>query len=173
VPPNDSSFWQGAFRENDPEERAAFGELIARHEPFTIEVLYGDVEGGQRTISRFSVVHFGDDDDDPSSWIVSVIRHWNLDRGRPPLTPPQRARQRVARGRKSGSATACPARVAPAGSKWTSTGSPTTRSSALHVGDPGEDPHDTRRGRRARRPTRCTHRGARGRGRPDGRSTCR
>ncbi len=78
VPPNDSSFWQGAFRENDPDERAAFGDLIERREPFTIEVLYGDLEGGQRTISRFSVVHFGDDDD-PSSWIVSVIRHWNLD----------------------------------------------------------------------------------------------
>jgi len=79
VPPNDSSFWQGAFRENDPEERSAFGDLIDAHAPFTVELLYGDLEGGQRTISLFSVVHFGDDDD-PSNWIVSVIRHWNLDR---------------------------------------------------------------------------------------------
>ena len=52
VPPNDSSFWQGAFRENDPDERAAFGDLIGRQEPFTIELLYGDLEGGQRTVSR-------------------------------------------------------------------------------------------------------------------------
>ena len=79
VPPSDSSFWQGAFRENDPDEREQFGELIDRNEPFTIELLYGDLEGGQRTISRFTVVHFGEDDD-PSSWIVSVTRHWNLDR---------------------------------------------------------------------------------------------
>jgi len=83
VPPNDSSFWQGAFRENDPDERAAFGDLIGRHEPFTIELLYGDVEGGQRTVSRFSLVHFGDDDEDPTNWIVSVIRHWNIDRADP------------------------------------------------------------------------------------------
>ena len=53
--------------------------LIGRNEPFTIELLYGDLEGGQRTISRFSVVHFGDGDD-PSNWLVSVVRHWNLDR---------------------------------------------------------------------------------------------
>jgi hypothetical protein len=79
VPPSDSSFWQGAFREGDPEERARFSEVIGRRDPLTIELLYGDLEGGQRTISRFSVVHFGDDDD-PSSWLVSVIRHWNLDR---------------------------------------------------------------------------------------------
>src|SRR4029078_12189590 len=77
VPPNDSSFWQGAFRENDPGERAEFGPLIERNEPSTIEVLYGDHEGGQRMISRFSLVPFGDGDD-PSDWIVSVIRHWNL-----------------------------------------------------------------------------------------------
>jgi len=82
IPPNDSSFWQGAFRENDPDERAEFGALIDRNEPFTIEVLYGDHEGGQRMISRFSLVHFGDDDD-PTNWIVSVIRHWNLDRVAP------------------------------------------------------------------------------------------
>ena len=55
VPPGDSSFWQGAFRENDPDERAAFGDLIGDREPFTIELLYGDLEGGQRTISRFTV----------------------------------------------------------------------------------------------------------------------
>jgi hypothetical protein len=79
VPPSDSSFWQGAFREGDPDELVRFGETIGRREPLTIELLYGDLEGGQRTISRFTVVHFGDDDD-PSNWIVSVTRHWNLDR---------------------------------------------------------------------------------------------
>ena len=79
VPPTDSSFWQGAFREGDPEQLAAFGDVIGRREGFTIELLYGDLEGGQRTISRFTVVPFGDDGD-PSNWIVSVTRHWNLDR---------------------------------------------------------------------------------------------
>lgn len=78
VPPGDSSFWQGAFREGDPDEQARFGDVIGRREPLTIELLYGDLEGGQRTISRFTVVPFGDETD-PSNWIVSVTRHWNLD----------------------------------------------------------------------------------------------
>jgi hypothetical protein len=80
VPPGDSSFWQGAFREGDPEAIVAFGESIERREGLTIELLYGDHEGGQRTNSRFTLVPFGDDPTDPSSWLVSVIRHWNLDR---------------------------------------------------------------------------------------------
>lgn len=82
VPPTDSSFWQGAFRDGDPDDRVRFGDAIDRREPLTIELLYGDLEGGQRTISRFSVVHFGDGDD-PSNWLVSVTRHWNLDRADP------------------------------------------------------------------------------------------
>jgi hypothetical protein len=78
VPPNDSSFWQGAFREQDPELRDQFGDIVRRHQPFALELLYGDLEGGQRTISRFNLVHFGEDDE-PTSWLLSVIRHWNLD----------------------------------------------------------------------------------------------
>jgi hypothetical protein len=82
VPPGDSSFWQGAFREDDPDERAEFGASIGQREPFTIELLYGDLEGGQRTISRFSLVPFGESGE-PADWLVSVIRHWNLDRADP------------------------------------------------------------------------------------------
>jgi hypothetical protein len=78
VPPGDTSFWQGAFREHDAEALASFGAAVADHTPFTVDLLYGDLEGGQRTISRFTVVHIGDDDE-PSNWIVSVTRHWNLD----------------------------------------------------------------------------------------------
>jgi hypothetical protein len=82
VPPGDSSFWQGAFREHDEEERRRFGDVIGRREPIIIDLLYGDHEGGQRTISRFSVVPFGEPDD-PSNWLVSVTRHWNIDRADP------------------------------------------------------------------------------------------
>jgi hypothetical protein len=84
VPPGDTSFWQGAFREGDEDARARFGEVIRRRDDgLTVELLYGDLEGGQRTISRFTLVPFGDDPDDPSTWIVSVTRHWNVDRDEP------------------------------------------------------------------------------------------
>jgi hypothetical protein len=44
----------------------------------TIDLLYGDHEGGQRTITRFALVPVADD-----SWLASASRHWNLDRPNP------------------------------------------------------------------------------------------
>jgi hypothetical protein len=43
-----------------------------------VDLLYGDHEGGQRTISRFV---FNPRED--GQWIVAVARHWNLDRPDP------------------------------------------------------------------------------------------
>ena len=56
IAPGEIGFWQGAFR--DPEE-AAFAEArSAVEEPrrFGLDVLYGDHELGQRSITRFSMV---------------------------------------------------------------------------------------------------------------------
>jgi hypothetical protein len=86
VPPGDSSFWQGAFRdrdERDERERKEIAEAIRRREMIIVHLLYGDHEGGQRTISRFSLVPPGESAEDPSVWIESVNRHWNLDRNDP------------------------------------------------------------------------------------------
>ena len=51
---------------------------MKEREPFTIDVLYGDQQGGQRTISRFTVLPAGDD-----GWYCQVAKHWNLDRPDP------------------------------------------------------------------------------------------
>jgi hypothetical protein len=48
--------------------------------PLTVDVLYGDHEGGQRTITRFGLSPRQGGD---QAWIVSAVRHWNLDRGDP------------------------------------------------------------------------------------------
>ena len=45
----------------------------------TLDLLYGDHEGGQRAISRFSLVARAD-----NQWLASVVRHWNLEPGRSP-----------------------------------------------------------------------------------------
>ena len=42
------------------------------------DVLYGDHEGGQRTITRFALVPFDD-----GQWLTVVVRPWNLDRADP------------------------------------------------------------------------------------------
>lgn len=78
VPAGALGFWQGVFR--DPED-PAFVEAraaILERRAITVDLLYGDHEGGQRTISRISLLPHGDDE-----WIASVARHWNLDRADP------------------------------------------------------------------------------------------
>jgi len=44
----------------------------------TIDLLYGDHEGGQRMISRFALSPTPN-----GSWLATVGRHWNLDRPNP------------------------------------------------------------------------------------------
>jgi hypothetical protein len=78
VPAGDVGFWQGALR--DPDE-AIYGQIrsvIEARQRFTVDVLYGDHEGGQRTISRFAFTPWED-----GSWLSSVGRHWNIDRPDP------------------------------------------------------------------------------------------
>jgi hypothetical protein len=53
-------------------------EAIEARRPIVIDILYGDHEGGQRTISRFLLSPA-----EGVSWLVSVARHWNIDRPDP------------------------------------------------------------------------------------------
>ena len=78
IPPSDAGYWEGAIRDlNDP-LRQGFLSAIAERRPFTIDVLYGDQQGGQRMISRFAVLPASDD-----GWYCQSARHWNLDRPDP------------------------------------------------------------------------------------------
>jgi hypothetical protein len=78
IPPNDRSFWQGALR--DPAEPAF--ELVRTavergSEPILLELLYGDFEGGQRTISRFAFRPID------GGYLTALSRHWYLDTAGP------------------------------------------------------------------------------------------
>ena len=81
IPAGDVGFWQGAIRDADDRDYAALRKDIEESQPFTIDVLYGDHEGGQRTITRFGM--FPRRDGDETKWFPSVARHWNLDRPDP------------------------------------------------------------------------------------------
>jgi hypothetical protein len=76
IAPGKVGFWQIAFRDRTP-EREAIRAAIERG-IFGVEVLYGDYEGGQRVISRFGVVR-----DETGHWVVSAVRHWQVDRRDP------------------------------------------------------------------------------------------
>ena len=78
VAAGDLGFWEGAFRDPAAPEFAAARDAIQARGRLLIEVLYGDHEGGQRTISLFSLVPRDD-----GGWLVSVVRHWNIDRADP------------------------------------------------------------------------------------------
>jgi hypothetical protein len=78
VPVSDIGFWQGAFRDPGAPEFARARERIESGEPVTIDILYGDHEGGQRVVTRFLVSRREDE-----AWMASAGRHWNIDRDDP------------------------------------------------------------------------------------------
>jgi hypothetical protein len=80
VPPGETSFWQAAIRGLDDADRCRLVDATAARQTLLIDLLYGDQEGGQRTISRFAVAPHPTDDNE---WYVSVVRHWYLDRPDP------------------------------------------------------------------------------------------
>lgn len=80
VAAGDQGFWQGSYRDQSDPDFAAAHQAIAERRTVTVDLLYGDHEGGQRTITRFALIP---DDDDSDGWMASASRHWNLDRADP------------------------------------------------------------------------------------------
>jgi hypothetical protein len=108
IPVNGTGFWQAAYRDPEDEEYAMAVEVIKARHPVGIDLLYGDHEGGQRVITRFSMTPRGpvsaslsrvgggapaSDGPAPADgpghgsqdglWLPSVVRHWNVDRPDP------------------------------------------------------------------------------------------
>ncbi|HEY1523640.1 MAG TPA: hypothetical protein VGF70_11565 [Solirubrobacteraceae bacterium] len=78
IPAGDVGMWQGALRDPNDETFIGVAEAIDSGEPISIELLYSDQVGEQRTISRFGLIPVGEGD-----WLASVHRHWFLDRPGP------------------------------------------------------------------------------------------
>jgi hypothetical protein len=74
----DVAFWQGAYRDMTDPEVADVNERITGRQRVVIDLLYGDHQGGQRVISRFSLIPL-----DGGKWLAVVARHWNVDRPDP------------------------------------------------------------------------------------------
>jgi hypothetical protein len=79
VPVDDIGFWQGAFRDPRSPEFVAAKRAIEARQMLTVDILYGDFEGGQRMISRFALIPRQDGE----GWMATVGRHWNIDRDDP------------------------------------------------------------------------------------------
>lgn len=79
IPVRDTGFWQGSFRDPASAEFAAAKRAIEARQPMSVDILYGDFEGGQRVITRFGLLPREDGD----GLLAVVVRHWNVDRSDP------------------------------------------------------------------------------------------
>jgi hypothetical protein len=73
VPAGDIGMWQGALRNPDDGVRAAVVAAAESDQPISVELLYSDQVGRQRTITRFGLTPL------EGTWLASVNRHWYLD----------------------------------------------------------------------------------------------
>src|SRR5712692_1133992 len=78
IPAGDIGFWQGAFRDPADPQFGDAAEAVTKRQGMTIELCYGDHEGGQRVETRFLLLPRGED-----QWIASASRHHNVDRPDP------------------------------------------------------------------------------------------
>ena len=74
IPAHDVGFWQGAIRDPDDRHRWEVSRAIAERQRISIDLLYGDHEGGQRTITRLTFTPF-----DGGVWATTIGRYWHVD----------------------------------------------------------------------------------------------
>jgi hypothetical protein len=74
----DVGVWQAVLRDPADPIRASLTTAAAERRSFSLDLLYTDHVGGQRTISSFAVLS-----DDGDGWIAAAGRHWYLDTAGP------------------------------------------------------------------------------------------
>jgi hypothetical protein len=78
VPAGDHGFWQGALRDPADPLFSAIRSAVTEARSISLELLYGDHEGGQRTVTRFAFIPAHD-----GVWLASASRYWYLDHSNP------------------------------------------------------------------------------------------
>jgi hypothetical protein len=73
VAAGDIGFWQGSLRDSDDPHYQDMLAAIEAHDPLTVDVLYGDHEGGQRAIVRFALTPI------EPGYLFAPVRYWNID----------------------------------------------------------------------------------------------
>jgi hypothetical protein len=86
IPAGDSGFWQGALRDPNEAGYAEVRETLDADEPIQIDLLYGDHEGGQRTIARLILAAWpqdGGEEPIQNTKRATLLRYFNVDRQNP------------------------------------------------------------------------------------------
>lgn len=82
IPAADTGYWQGAMRDPSMPGYDEVRQSLENGGAVQVDLLYGDHEGGQRTIARFVISPWPTDDDRPAiehPMRVIVIRYWTVD----------------------------------------------------------------------------------------------
>jgi hypothetical protein len=82
IPAGDNGYWQGALRDRDQVGYGEVQEALHAHEPLEVDLLYGDHEGGQRTIARFVISSWKEIDGEPpvsGAKRTTIVRYFNVD----------------------------------------------------------------------------------------------
>jgi hypothetical protein len=89
IPPGEVGFWQGAIRDRSDPAYDEIRSAMRSGSRVSVDLIYGDYEGGQRTIARIGLTKDGDDERD--DYLAEVGRYWNIDgidpRDRPEAPP--------------------------------------------------------------------------------------
>jgi hypothetical protein len=84
IPDGDTGYWQGRIRDPSSPNFERVRQALSDGVPLQVDLVYGDHEGGQRTITRFLLAPWPDvDGQDVEGKRVSVLRYWYLDREDP------------------------------------------------------------------------------------------
>src|SRR5690242_3711775 len=81
IPAGDIGMWQGALRDRNDPTYQAVAAAIDNRETVTIELLYSDQVGAQRTISRFGLAPYereAENGEVQVEWFANINRHWYL-----------------------------------------------------------------------------------------------
>jgi hypothetical protein len=77
IPAGETGFWQGAVRERGDPYHDLLRRAASSGDRILVDVLYGDYEGGQRTIARFGLSRT----DSENGRRAEVVHYWNVDGG--------------------------------------------------------------------------------------------
>jgi hypothetical protein len=79
IPAGDVGFWQGAIRDPNDRDHGPVSDALRTGRRLIVDLLYGDHEGGQRTIARFGISPWPDIEGERAE----ILRYFNIDRDDP------------------------------------------------------------------------------------------
>jgi hypothetical protein len=75
IPAGNQGYWQGAIRDPADPDYGEIRGVVERGDRLVVDLVYGDLEGGQRTVARFTIPSRKDE----SGARAEVGRYWAID----------------------------------------------------------------------------------------------